>query len=435
MTRLRRRSTIVSTCSMSTGHSCTHAPHVTQSHTTSSVTAFGTSGCSSTIARGGGRQDRRRFGDHVVAQAHDQQLRRRAACRCSRRGRPPGSGRTRCTRTGRAPACATGRWRPRRRTGVSSSGALQVDPQRLQPCRSAPFFARYTFGAAVRMCRCFDFGRYVEEAEHQQQVRPHEDPLRRLGRPAAAQNSDESAFATGRRAGWSAYCRARSGARSTAAAWRRWRGSRGGSGPPPACGSRGSGPAAAPCGSKKAIADADDHEGREQVGEEGEPRGVAEARQRPGRVRSTASIASTIVGSRTRNPQKMNACISAGDRLLEELALAEDLGQLAASPRAGPVGATRRTSRAHDVQPRPRAAHEERDGDRQHGRRAPARSGAGASADLLGEGGDTWKRSPTTPRSAIFRIGASASLLIATMRFAPFIPTTCWRAPLMPTAM
>ena len=33
-----------STCSIETGHSCTHAPQVTQSQTTSSVTAFGTSG-------------------------------------------------------------------------------------------------------------------------------------------------------------------------------------------------------------------------------------------------------------------------------------------------------------------------------------------------------------------------------------------------------
>ena len=33
-----------STCSIATGHSWTHAPHVTQSQTTSSLTAFGTSG-------------------------------------------------------------------------------------------------------------------------------------------------------------------------------------------------------------------------------------------------------------------------------------------------------------------------------------------------------------------------------------------------------
>ena len=43
ITRLRRRSTMWSTCSIETGHSCTHAPQVTQSQTTSSVTAAGTS--------------------------------------------------------------------------------------------------------------------------------------------------------------------------------------------------------------------------------------------------------------------------------------------------------------------------------------------------------------------------------------------------------
>jgi hypothetical protein len=36
-----------STCSIETGHSRTQAPQVTQSHTTSSVTAFGTSGVGS----------------------------------------------------------------------------------------------------------------------------------------------------------------------------------------------------------------------------------------------------------------------------------------------------------------------------------------------------------------------------------------------------
>jgi hypothetical protein len=33
-----------STCSIETGHSCTQAPQVTQSQTTSSETAYGTSG-------------------------------------------------------------------------------------------------------------------------------------------------------------------------------------------------------------------------------------------------------------------------------------------------------------------------------------------------------------------------------------------------------
>ena len=44
ITRFRRMSTIWSTCSMSTGHSCTHAPHVTHDHTTSSSTTSGFSG-------------------------------------------------------------------------------------------------------------------------------------------------------------------------------------------------------------------------------------------------------------------------------------------------------------------------------------------------------------------------------------------------------
>ncbi len=34
-TRFRRSPTILSTCSISTGHASTHAPHVTQSHTAS----------------------------------------------------------------------------------------------------------------------------------------------------------------------------------------------------------------------------------------------------------------------------------------------------------------------------------------------------------------------------------------------------------------
>jgi hypothetical protein len=40
-------STIVSTCSMSTGHSCMHAPHVVQAHRTSSSITSGTRGTGS----------------------------------------------------------------------------------------------------------------------------------------------------------------------------------------------------------------------------------------------------------------------------------------------------------------------------------------------------------------------------------------------------
>ena len=43
-------------------------------------------------------------------------------------------------------------------------------------------------------------------------------------------------------------------------------------------------------------------------------------------------------------------------------------------------------------------------------------------------------RSPTTPRSATSKIGASGSLLIAMMKFDVFMPTRCWIAPEMPQA-
>jgi hypothetical protein len=49
--------------------------------------------------------------------------------------------------------------------------------------------------------------------------------------------------------------------------------------------------------------------------------------------------------------------------------------------------------------------------------------------------GTTLSTSPTTPRSASLKIGASASLLMATMFLLPFMPTVCCMAPLMPQAM
>jgi hypothetical protein len=49
--------------------------------------------------------------------------------------------------------------------------------------------------------------------------------------------------------------------------------------------------------------------------------------------------------------------------------------------------------------------------------------------------GTIFSASPTTPRSAIFMIGASASLLMAMMIFDAFMPTVCCMAPEMPTAM
>src|SRR3954452_12656351 len=49
--------------------------------------------------------------------------------------------------------------------------------------------------------------------------------------------------------------------------------------------------------------------------------------------------------------------------------------------------------------------------------------------------GATWNRSPTTPKSAISKIGASGSLLIATIVLDVCMPARCWIAPEMPTAM
>jgi hypothetical protein len=49
--------------------------------------------------------------------------------------------------------------------------------------------------------------------------------------------------------------------------------------------------------------------------------------------------------------------------------------------------------------------------------------------------GSTLWTSPTMPRSATEKIGASGSLLMAMMFFEPFMPTMCWVAPEMPAAM
>ena len=58
-----------------------------------------------------------------------------------------------------------------------------------------------------------------------------------------------------------------------------------------------------------------------------------------------------------------------------------------------------------------------------------------AGFDLLGGLRKVFSASPTMPRSAIWKMGASSSLLMAMIFFAPFMPTTCCVAPLIPTAM
>jgi len=49
--------------------------------------------------------------------------------------------------------------------------------------------------------------------------------------------------------------------------------------------------------------------------------------------------------------------------------------------------------------------------------------------------GATVKRSPTTPKSAISKIGASLSLLTAMIVLEVCMPARCWIAPEMPSAM
>ncbi len=48
--------------------------------------------------------------------------------------------------------------------------------------------------------------------------------------------------------------------------------------------------------------------------------------------------------------------------------------------------------------------------------------------------GTTVKRSPTSPKSATWKIAASSSLLMATITLESFMPARCWMAPEMPTA-
>ena len=61
-------------------------------------------------------------------------------------------------------------------------------------------------------------------------------------------------------------------------------------------------------------------------------------------------------------------------------------------------------------------------------------SGAGPAYSFSVSSGTTLNRSPTSPRSATWKIGASSSLLIAMIVLESFMPARCWIAPEMPTA-
>src|SRR5690606_32988263 len=85
-----------------------------------------------------------------------------------------------------------------------------------------------------------------------------------------------------------------------------------------------------------------------------------------------------------------------------------------------------------DVRQRPQGGHDRRhlDGLRAGPEHHHHRLGQSAASSS----GSTVNRSPTRPTSAISKIGASASLLIATIVPASLMPVRCWIAPLMPTA-
>ena len=147
-----------------------------------------------------------------------------------------------------------------------------------------------------------------------------------------------------------------------------------------------------------------------------------------------ATAASTIVGSSTRKPQKMKACISPGTAFWKSLRCPRTWVSSRRTRTPRPIRATGRTHRAQDAQARSRAAQEDRDREGHRGRQRQRAQELLRRFNSCVRAGTTWKRSPTTPRSDSPKMGASASLLMATIRFAPFIPTTCWVAPLMPTA-
>ena len=126
----------------------------------------------------------------------------------------------------------------------------------------------------------------------------------------------------------------------------------------------------------------------------------------------------------------------AGAELLQELLLEEDVRELAGDAVGGGGAASGRPRVRDERHARPDAPHEQHDrhgddGRQDRGGYGPVRRFSISSV----RAGTTLNRSPTTPRSAIFRIGASGSFVIATIRFAPFMPTRCWSAPLIPAQM
>ena len=132
-----------SMCSIDTGHASTHAPQVTQSQIISSGTPLPTIG--SPLC-----------GEELVADAHDQELRREEL-----------AGRVRRAGVLAAPALGA-RERvddllPRqvgdRRDAEAKLVVGQVEAQRLEPPARCACGRSQTLTAAVAMCRCLEYGR------------------------------------------------------------------------------------------------------------------------------------------------------------------------------------------------------------------------------------------------------------------------------------
>src|SRR4051794_29575333 len=124
----------------------------------------------------------------------------------------------------------------------------------------------------------------------------------------------------------------------------------------------------------------------------------------------------------------------------------EGLPRLLHHPPGSPPGGVQRRRVADDLEP---GAHR-LDGLREHRRRRrmvevrPALRHGPASLRAADQPfratisrvrtGSTWCRSPTTPKSTSSKIGASGSLLTATIVLEVCIPARCWIAPEMPAA-
>ena len=289
MTRLRRRSTMWSMCSIDTGHASTHAPHVTQSQIDCSGTPLPTIGsvlCANTWSR---MPMIRSFGERILPVAyaghaswqrphsvHEKpsmhlllrqvEDRRGAEAQLRRPAR-----RSAAARAARARACARAtRSSPRSRCAGASSTAGSAGSRGRREMRPDEDALRMAVaGNALRAAP--RAGRRDRSARRDARRVPAEQRQRRRPRSCARMTSASPRCEPWNRAG-------RTTLRMTTA-----------------------------------VDDADEHEHDEEVDHPAEPRLAAEPRQLAC-LSTAAIIAITIVGKRTRKPQKMNACISPGTR-------------------------------------------------------------------------------------------------------------------------